>query len=128
MQGLKNPLARHPGLVISTFGLAEIISCMPDGLVKIYISDVDKLVNIRVSTYIHICYTVLPRSIAPRFIANLAYRQNSRLSRFPPLKIPSYTAKLSNRHPPQVFRHKSRKTNLNSLVSTAHNYLLTAVY
>ena len=30
-QGLKNPL------VISTFGLAEIISCMPDGLVKIYI-------------------------------------------------------------------------------------------
>jgi ribonuclease HI len=45
-QGLINPLARHPGLVISTFGLAEIISCMPDGLV----------VNIRVSTYIHICY------------------------------------------------------------------------
>jgi hypothetical protein len=25
-----------PGLVISTFGLAEIISCMPDGLVKKY--------------------------------------------------------------------------------------------
>ena len=36
-QGLINPLARRPGLVISTFGLAEIISCMPDGLVKIYI-------------------------------------------------------------------------------------------
>jgi hypothetical protein len=36
-QGLKNPLARRPGLVISTFGLAEIISCMPDGLVKKYI-------------------------------------------------------------------------------------------
>ena len=30
--------------------------------------------------------------------------------------------------PPQVFRHNSRKTNLNSPVSTAHNYLLTAVY
>ena len=30
--------------------------------------------------------------------------------------------------PPQVFRHKSHKTNLNSPVSTAHNYLLTAVY
>jgi hypothetical protein len=28
---------RRPGLVISTFGLAEIISCMPDRLVKIYI-------------------------------------------------------------------------------------------
>ena len=57
------------------------------------------------------------------------YRQNSRLSRFPPLKkIPRYTAKLSYRHPPQVFRHKSRKTNLNSPVSTAHNYFLTAVY
>jgi hypothetical protein len=58
--------------------------------------------------------TVLPRSIAPCFIANLAYRQNSRLSRFPPLKLPCYTAKFSYRHPPQVFRHKSRKTNLNS--------------
>ena len=65
---------------------------------------------------------------SPHFIANLAYRQNSRLSRFPPLKIPRYTAKLSYRHPPQVFTHKSRKTNLNSPVSTAHNYLLTAVY
>jgi hypothetical protein len=41
-------------------------------------------------------YTVLPQSIA-----NLAYRQNSRLSRFPLLKIPRYTAKLSYRHPPQ---------------------------
>ena len=37
IQGLINPLARCPWLVISTFGLAEIISCMPDGLVKIYI-------------------------------------------------------------------------------------------
>jgi hypothetical protein len=73
-------------------------------------------------------YTVLPRSIAPRFIANLAYRQNYRLSRFPPLKIPRYTAKLRYCHPPQVFRHKSRKTNLNSPVSTAHNYPLTSVY
>ena len=72
--------------------------------------------------------TVLPRSIAPRFIAKLAYRQNSRLSRFPPLQIPRYTAKLSYRHPPQLFKHKSRKTNSNSPVSTAHNYLLTAVY
>ena len=64
----------------------------------------------------------------PRFITNLTYRQNSRLSRFPPLKIPRYTAKLSYCHPPQVFRHKSRKTNLNSPISTAHNYFLTAVY
>jgi hypothetical protein len=42
--------------------------------------------------------TVLPRSIAPHFIANLAYRQNSRLSRFPLLKIPRYTAGI----PPQA--------------------------
>jgi hypothetical protein len=76
-------------------------------------------------TFLH---TVLPRSIAPHFIANLAYRQNSHLCRFPPLKIPRYTAKLSYCHLPQVFRHKSRKTNLNSPVSTAHSYLLTAVY
>jgi hypothetical protein len=45
-----------------------------------------------------------------------------------PIKNTRYTAKLSYRHPPQVFRHKSRKTNLNSPDSTAHNYLLTAVY
>ena len=71
---------------------------------------------------------MLPRSITPRFNANLAYRQNSRLPRFSPLKIPRYTAKLSYRHPPQVFKHNNPKTNLNSPVSTAHNYLLTAVY
>ena len=65
---------------------------------------------------------------APSVYRSPFYRQNSRLSRFPPLKIPCYTAKFSYRHPPQVFRHKSRKTNLNSPVSTAHNYLLTAVY
>ena len=34
----------------------------------------------------------------PRFIANLAYRQNSCLSGFHPLKIPCYTAKLSYCH------------------------------
>ena len=33
-QGLINPLAWRAGLVISTFGLAEIISCMPNGLIK----------------------------------------------------------------------------------------------
>jgi hypothetical protein len=76
----------------------------------------------------NLLYTVLPRSIAPRFIAKLAYRQNSRMSWFPPLQIPRYTAKLSYRHPPQLFRHKSHKTNSNFPVSTAHNYLLTAVY
>jgi hypothetical protein len=79
--------------------------------------------------FIHKYYIYSAPSVyRPRFIANLAYRQNSRLSRVPPLKIPRFTAKLSYRHPPQVFRHKSRKTNLNSPVSTAHNYLLTAVY
>ena len=36
-QGLKNPLVRCPELVISTFGSAEIISCMPDRLVNKYI-------------------------------------------------------------------------------------------
>jgi hypothetical protein len=86
------------------------------------------LFKIKVLRFSMIITTVLPRSIAPRFIANLAYRPNSRLSRFPPLKISRYTAKLSYCHPPQVFRHKSRKTNLNPPVSTAHNYLLTAVY
>ena len=61
------------------------------------------------------------------------YRQPRLLPKFSsvpisPIKNTRYTAKLSYRHPPQLFRHKSRKTNLNSPVSTAHNYLLTAVY
>ena len=59
-----------------------------------------------------------PPVISPKFLS----------VRFPPLKIPRYTAKLSYCHPPQVFRHKSRKTNLNSPISTTQNYLLTAVY
>ena len=63
-----------------------------------------KLLNL-LSNLHNIAYTVLPRSIAPRFIANLAYCQNSRLSRFPPLKIPRYTAKLS-------FRHRSSDTKV----------------
>ena len=87
--------------------------------IEVNISRLHNLIRLQ-----YVICTVLPRSIAPRF---LAYRQNSCLSRFPPLKIPCYTAKLSYRHPPQVFRHKSHKTNLNSPVSTAHNYLLTAV-
>jgi hypothetical protein len=82
---------------------------------KLYIDFIERLYN-------------APSVYRPRFIANLAYCQNSRLSQFPPLKIPRYTAKLSYRPPPQVFRHKSRKTNLNSPISTAHNYPLTAVY
>jgi hypothetical protein len=98
---------------------------MPDGLVKIYIGYWQTCQYSRIYLY---SYTVLPRSIAPRFIAKLVYCQNSRLSRFPPLQIPRYTAKLSCRHQPQLFRHKSRETNSNSPVSTAHNYLLTAVY
>jgi hypothetical protein len=32
--GVKN--STSPGLIISTFGLAEIIDCIPDGLVKKY--------------------------------------------------------------------------------------------
>jgi hypothetical protein len=54
----------------------------------------------------------------PRFIAKILVCPD----------FPHYTAKLSYRHPPQVFRYKSRKTNLNSPISTTHNYLLTAVY
>ena len=68
--GVKKSPSPTPGLVISTFGLAEIISCMPDGLVKIYISNIDKLVNIRVSTYIHICYMLFNQQ--QRFIYSTA--------------------------------------------------------
>ena len=62
----------------------------------------------------------------PRYSAPSVYCQNSRLSWFPPLKIPRYTAKLSYHH--RFSDTKVVKTNLNSPVSTAHNYLLTAVY
>ena len=77
----------------------------------------------------HNYVTVLPRSIAPPVLSPTSPIAKILVCPdFPPLKIPRYTAKLSYRHPPQVFRHKSRKTNLNIPVSTAHNYLLTAVY
>ena len=72
--------------------------------------------------------SVFVKYSAPSVYRPPFYRQHSHLSRFPPLQIPRYTAKLSYHHPPQLFRHKSRKVNLNSPVSTAHNYLLTAVY
>ena len=65
-----------------------------------------------------------PSVYRPRFIANLAYRQNSRLSRFPPLYCQTQL-------PPSATgfqKHKCRKTNLDSPISIAHNYLLTAVY
>ena len=71
---------------------------------------------------------------APSVFRPPFYRQPRLLPKFSSVPISPikntllYTAKLSYRHPPQVFRHKSRKTNLNSPVSTAHNYLLTAVY
>jgi hypothetical protein len=55
-QGLTNPLARRPGLVISTFGLAEIISCMPDRLVKIYIGYWQTCQYSRIYLYSYICY------------------------------------------------------------------------
>ena len=86
--------------------------------------------------FTHLNKPILSKSnySAPSVYRPPFYRQPRLLPKFssvpisPPLKIPCYTAKLSYRHPPQVFRHKSRKTNLNSPVSTAHNYLLTAVY
>ena len=44
---------------------------------------------------------------SPHFIANLAYRQNSRLSRFPPLKIPRYTA---TQLPPSATAFQTQKS------------------
>jgi hypothetical protein len=57
-QGFKNPLARRPGLVISTFGLAEIISCMPHGLVKIYIGYWQTCQYSRIYLYSYMLYVV----------------------------------------------------------------------
>jgi hypothetical protein len=62
------------------------------------------------------------RSIAPSFIANLAYRQNSRLSRFPPLKIPRYTAKLSFRHRFSDSRHLDKIKALLSCVISNESF------
>ena len=58
LQGLTNPLARRPGLVIPTFGLAEIISCMPDGLVKIYIGYCQTCQYSRIYLYSYMLYVV----------------------------------------------------------------------
>jgi hypothetical protein len=71
-------------------------------------------------------YTVLPRSIAPPFY--LQPRLSPKFSSVPISPIKNTPLYCQTQIPPQVFRHKSRKTNLNSPVSTAHNYLLTAVY
>jgi hypothetical protein len=57
-QGLKNSLARRPGLVISTFGLAEIICCMPDGLVKKYIGYWQTCQYSRIYLYSYMLYVV----------------------------------------------------------------------
>ena len=48
--------------------------------------------NIHYCSYVYYIYiyTVLPRSIAPHFIANLAYRQNSRLPISPIKNTPLY--------------------------------------
>ena len=58
------------------------------------------------------------------------YRQPPKFSSVPisPVKNTLLYCQTHYCHPPQVFRHKSRKTNLNSPISIAHNYLLTAVY
>ena len=84
LQELKYPLARCPGLVISTFGLAEIITCMPDRLIKKNISDIDKLVNIRISTCIHICYMLFNQQqcfiySTARFLAKLRAKKVEKL-------------------------------------------------
>ena len=84
LQELKYPLARRPGLVISTFGLAEIITCMPDRLIKKNISDIDKLVNIRISTCIHICYMLFNQQqcfiySTARFLAKLRAKKVEKL-------------------------------------------------
>jgi hypothetical protein len=58
----KNPLARRPGLVISTFGLAEIISCMADGLVKKHIGSWQIFVYLLIFIYVIIGKTGNSRS------------------------------------------------------------------
>jgi hypothetical protein len=99
------------------------ITCLP-----FYMFTIVKYV--RISLFVWTLFHKIIKCIysAPSVYRPPFYRQTSHLSRFPPLQIPCYTATLSYCHPPQLFRHKSRKTNLNSPVSTAHNYLLTAVY
>ena len=72
MQGLKNPLARHPGLVISTFGLAEIISCMPDGLVKKLIGSWQIFAYLLIFIYV-ICCLISSNVL---FIQPLAFCRN----------------------------------------------------
>ena len=58
-----------------------------------------------------------------RFIAKILVCPDFPHYKYPVILPNSATA---IRH--MLFRHKSRKTNSNSPVSTAHNYLLTAVY
>jgi hypothetical protein len=78
-------------------------------------------------SFIHVC-TVLPRSIAPRFIAKLAYRQNSRLSRFPPIKnTPLYC---QARLPPSAtgFQHWQKSANCTGHFRCEYNYSNLFIY
>ena len=59
------------------------------------------------------------KALKAAYSAPSAYRQ----PHLNPVILPNSATAIRHR-----FSDKSRKTNLNSPVSTAHNYLLTAVY
>ena len=70
-------------------------------------------------------------SLAPSVYRPPFYRQTRLSPKFSSVPISPITNTplyCQTQLPPQLFRHKSRKTNSNSPVSTAHNYLLTAVH
>ena len=69
--------------------------------------------------------TVLPWSIPPPHPP--FSRPSPKFSSVPISPIKNTPLYCHTQLPPQVFRHKSRKTNLNSPVSTAHNYQYSCV-
>ena len=107
----REPCLRHLSVVDQSFNSWKLA-------VKLDLGEMCKLRLYFLSamnTWLHIQYSLCLSPIAKILVC----------PDFPPLKIPCYTAKLSFCH---RFSDTSRKTNLNSPFSTAHNYLLTAMY
>jgi hypothetical protein len=63
-----------PTLVISTFGLAETISCMPDGLVTVYIGYWQTCQYSRIYLYIYVICCLISSNVL--FIQPLAFCRN----------------------------------------------------
>ena len=81
-------------------------------------------------TLFHVLFSVISLYSAPSVYRPPFYRLSPTFTSVPISAITNTPLYCQTQLPPSAtaFQTQSRKTNLNSPVSTAHNYLLTAVY